>query len=66
MASPIDDALRRTADAVARYGSPEQMIGAAAKSLAGKPCQVRAEMEANALHDAILRHRRPARRPAPD
>jgi hypothetical protein len=30
------------------------MIAVAARSLAGKPCQVRAKMEVDALHDAIL------------
>jgi hypothetical protein len=54
VASPIDDALRRTADAVAQYQAPERMIAAAARSLAGKPGQARAKMEIDALHDAIL------------
>src|SRR4051812_45025222 len=54
MASPIDDALRRTADAVARYAAPEQMIAVAAGSLAGRPCRQRAKLEVDALHDAVL------------
>ncbi|MFI5895691.1 hypothetical protein ACIA5D_36910 [Actinoplanes sp. NPDC051513] len=63
MASPLDDALRRTADAVTRYQAPEAMVAVAARSLTKLPCQRRARIEVDALHDAIRRLRHLPRHP---
>jgi hypothetical protein len=53
--SPMDDALRRTADAVERYAVPQRLIGLAAQSLEPMPAEVRRNSEVNALVDAIVR-----------
>jgi hypothetical protein len=49
----MDDALRRTNEAVERYAVPERMISIAALSLEGMPERVRRENEVNALVNAI-------------
>lgn len=54
MTSPLDDALKRTAAAVDRYGAPENMIAAAAGSLTRLACAQRVGLEIDALHGAIL------------
>jgi hypothetical protein len=54
MTSPMDEALRRTADAVDQYDVPEKIIAIAAQSLEPMPGDVRHDCEVNALVDAIL------------
>ena len=54
MASPLDDALRRTADAVAQYQVPESVIALAAGSLEQMPEVPRLCAEVGALGQAVL------------
>lgn len=54
MSSPLDDALKRTADAVARFHVPDDMIAWAATSLEGMPAGDRVRLEVEALLDAIV------------
>ncbi|GIM88787.1 hypothetical protein [Paractinoplanes toevensis] len=50
----IDQTLRRTADAAARYEVPERKIGVATTSLTGMPDDQRQDVEVEALHEAVL------------
>jgi hypothetical protein len=53
MTSPMDEALRRTNEAVERYQVPERMIAIAASSLEEMPEDARRTTEVNALVNAI-------------
>jgi hypothetical protein len=53
MTSPMDEALRRTNEAVERYEVPQRMIAIAARSLEEMPERPRRENEVNALVNAI-------------
>lgn len=55
MTSPMEEALRRTTEAVERYEVPQRLIGLAAQSLEPMPAEVRHNSEVNALVDAIVR-----------
>lgn len=50
----MDDALRRTADAVRRYQVPDRMIALAAASVMRMPAGYRRRVEVEALTDAVL------------
>lgn len=54
MVSPLEDVLRRTADAATRYGAPEEMVASAAGSLTPLPCVERVHLEMDALLDNVL------------
>jgi len=53
MTSPLDEALRRTSEAVEKYQVPQRMIAIAALSLEEMPQDVRRECEVDALVSAI-------------
>jgi hypothetical protein len=53
MTSPMDEALRRTSEAVERYAVPQKMIAIAAESLERMPKDLRREVEVDAMANAI-------------
>jgi hypothetical protein len=53
MTSPMDEALRRTNEAVERYDVPNKKIGIAAESLERMPAELRHDTEVYAMADAI-------------
>ena len=66
MTSPMDEALRRTNEAVERYAVPQKMIAIAADCLERMPEDARHDSEVDALVDAVLQVAGPHSGPHPN